>query len=67
MPQDITWEDEYRDPQLLVTKGDQPQKDVLRFFKFLRRKEGISLENLAVLDLGSGTGQECQLFGRTWK
>ena len=57
MPQDITWEDEYQDPQLLVTKGDQPQKGVLRFFKFLRRKEGINLENLTVLDLGSGTGR----------
>lgn len=63
MPQDITWEDEYQNPQLL-TKGDQPQKDVLRFFKFLRRKEGINLENLTVLDLGSGTGRNANYLAK---
>lgn len=62
MPQDATWEDEYQDPQLLVIEGDQPQKDVLRFFKFLRRKDGVNLENLTILDLGSGTGRNANFL-----
>ena len=56
MPQNIAWENEYKNPQL-VTKEDQPQKDVLRFFKFLKKEEDIELNNLTVLDLGSGTGR----------
>ena len=56
MPQDIAWENEYQNPQL-ITKEDRPQKDVLRFFKFLKKVGGIALENLTVLDLGSGTGR----------
>ena len=56
MPQDIAWENEYQNPQL-ITKEDRPQKDVLRLFKFLKKVGGIALENLTVLDLGSGTGR----------
>lgn len=56
MAQKTTWENEYRNPQLL-TKGDEPQKDTLRFFKFLKKEEGLNLENLNILDLGSGTGR----------
>ncbi len=56
MSQEIAWENEYQNPQLL-TKGDKPQNDVLRFFKFLKKQEGLVLENLNVLDLGSGTGR----------
>ncbi len=56
MPQGATWEKEYMNPQL-VTKEDRPQKDVLRFFKFLKKTEKVKLENLAILDLGSGTGR----------
>lgn len=56
MPQQFAWEKEYQNPQL-VTGNDQPQKDVLRFLKFLRKKEKVKLQNLNVLDLGSGTGR----------
>lgn len=56
MPQDIAWENEYQNPQL-ITKEDRPQKDVLRFFKFLKKVGGIELKNLTILDLGSGTGR----------
>jgi len=56
MPQQTTWENEYKRPQL-VTKDEAPQKDVLRFLKFLRRKEGVELSHLRVLDLGCGTGR----------
>ncbi len=54
--QDIVWEREYRNP-LLVTKSDEPQKDTLRFLKWLKKEQGIILGNLAVLDLGCGTGR----------
>jgi len=54
--QDIPWEREYRNPQL-VTKDEQPQKSTLRFLKFLKKEEGVVLENLTILDLGCGTGR----------
>ncbi|NTU99369.1 class I SAM-dependent methyltransferase, partial [Candidatus Falkowbacteria bacterium] len=56
MPQKDIWEREYRQPQL-VTKGEEPQKDVLRLLKDLRRKHGVVFDGLSVLDLGSGTGR----------
>ncbi len=54
--QDFIWEREYRNP-LLVTKGEDPQKDTLRFLKWLRREREIPLDHLSVLDLGCGTGR----------
>jgi SAM-dependent methyltransferase len=54
--QDTVWEREYRNPQL-VTKDEKPQKDTVRFLKFLKKEEGITLSRLHVLDLGSGTGR----------
>ncbi len=55
MPQQNAWEREYRNPQLL-TKEAEPQKDVRRFLKFMK-KQGVAVENLSVLDLGCGTGR----------
>jgi SAM-dependent methyltransferase len=54
--QDTVWEREYRNPQL-VTKDEKPQKDTLRFLKFLKKEEGVVLVGLRVLDIGSGTGR----------
>lgn len=56
MPQQVTWEKEYQHPQL-ITGDDQPQKDVLRFLKYLKKETGGELKNLHILDLGSGTGR----------
>ncbi|MEI6659912.1 MAG: class I SAM-dependent methyltransferase [bacterium] len=51
-----TWDREYRNPKL-VTKGDEPQADTLRIFKFLKKEEKFVLEDKTVLDLGCGTGR----------
>ena len=56
MPQGQVWEREYQSPQLL-TKKAEPQTDTKAFLKFVRKTEGVVLENLQVLDLGSGTGR----------
>ena len=56
MPQERAWEKEYQNPQLL-TKKAEPQQDTKNFFKFLRKSEKVRFNNLAVLDLGSGTGR----------
>ena len=56
MPQAEIWEREYQNPQLL-TKGAVPRSDVKRFVKFLRKIEDVDLQNLTILDLGSGTGR----------
>ncbi len=55
MAQNIAWEREYKKPTFL-TKKNEPQQDVVRFVRFLK-KEGISIENSVVVDLGSGTGR----------
>jgi len=61
MPQEYTWEQEYRNPQLL-TKSDEPRKDLKRYIKFLRKIEGVFPENLMILDLGSGTGRNVKFL-----
>lgn len=50
------WEKEYKSLTLLTGKPE-PQKDVTRFLKWLKKNQGIKLEGLKVLDLGSGTGR----------
>jgi SAM-dependent methyltransferase len=50
------WEKEYNNP-IFLSKKSEPQADVLRFFKFLRKEEGFLLSNKSVLDLGCGTGR----------
>jgi len=56
MPQKNTWEREYQNPQLIVM-GEEPRSDLKRYVKFLRKVEKIDLENLTILDLGSGSGK----------
>ncbi|NTW22441.1 class I SAM-dependent methyltransferase [Candidatus Falkowbacteria bacterium] len=56
MAQKQVWENEYRSPQL-VTKGEEPQNDVLRLLRVLKKKYGLEQTGLKVLDLGSGTGR----------
>lgn len=56
MPQTTAWEKEYQNPQL-ISKESEPQNDVKRFLKWLQKNEGLKIENLNILDLGSGTGR----------
>jgi SAM-dependent methyltransferase len=56
MSQRNTWEKEYRKPKLL-TKDSKPRKDVVSFLRFLRKEKKVTLNNLDVLDIGSGVGQ----------
>jgi SAM-dependent methyltransferase len=50
------WDREYKNPKL-VTKNDGPQKDTLRFLKFLKKEQGYYVEKRNILDLGCGTGR----------
>ncbi|HEY4505519.1 MAG TPA: methyltransferase domain-containing protein [Candidatus Paceibacterota bacterium] len=61
MTQEKVWENEYRNSKFL-TKENKPQSDVVRFVQFLRKEEGVVLEGLRVLDLGSGTGRNSFYF-----
>jgi SAM-dependent methyltransferase len=56
MPQKNTWEREYQNPQLIVM-GDEPRSDLKQYVKYLRKVEKVNVENLDVLDLGSGSGK----------
>lgn len=56
MAQQKAWEEEYRRKRL-ITGSPEPQKDVLRYFKYLRKDKKFILEEKRVLDLGSGTGR----------
>ncbi len=56
MPQKNTWEKEYSNAKLVILENDKPQKNVLRYFRFLK-KQGIILTNLSILDLGCGIGK----------
>lgn len=49
------WNKEYSDSKL-VTKKQEPQAFMLRFFRYLR-KQGMQWNNLRVLDLGCGNGR----------
>lgn len=56
MSQESIWEKEYHNPQL-VTGSTEPQNDFKRFVKWLKKTRETSLEDLRVLDLGSGLGK----------
>ncbi len=60
MAQENVWDREYKNSKLL-TKENKPQRDVVRFVKFLR-ENGVNLENSHILDLGSGTGRNSYYF-----
>ena len=51
-----SWEKEYRNPKL-VTLNDGPQKDTLRFLKFLKKEEDFEIVDRNIVDLGCGTGR----------
>ncbi|MFA6094764.1 MAG: class I SAM-dependent methyltransferase [Candidatus Paceibacterota bacterium] len=61
MPQHESWEREYRNPQLL-TKDKTPRADVVRFSRWLKKEQKISLDDATVLDLGSGIGRNAEYF-----
>ncbi len=56
MPQLEPWEREYQFP-LMISLGEEPQVDLKKALKFLRKKREVALEGLQVLDLGSGNGK----------
>jgi ubiquinone/menaquinone biosynthesis C-methylase UbiE len=56
MAQRDIWEKEYLNPQL-VTRDWEPQKQTKKFFKWLRKDQKLDMKNMAVLDLGCGTGR----------
>ena len=56
MPQQQAWEQEYKNSKF-ITQHDKPQKFFLRFLKYLKKEEKITLENFKILDLGAGTGR----------
>ncbi|MBA3733283.1 methyltransferase domain-containing protein [Patescibacteria group bacterium] len=61
MAQEKAWENEYRKSKLL-TKDNKPQSDVVRYVQYLIKQEKIDLENLNILDLGSGAGRNSFYF-----
>lgn len=63
MAQEKIWDKEYQNP-IMVTKLDKPQADVLRFFKYLKKQFGFTLENTDSLDLGSGTGRNTKYLAQ---
>lgn len=56
MAQKAEWEKEYNERRLM-TMGAEPQTDVLRFLRYLRKEKGFELGAAQVLDLGSGSGR----------
>lgn len=63
MAQESVWEQEYKNPKL-VTKDSKPQKDVLRYLKYLRKDCKFVLEDASALDLGSGTGRNSNYIAK---
>ncbi len=59
--QERAWEHEYRNSKLL-TKANEPQSDVVRFVKYLRKEQDMGIDGSFMLDLGSGTGRNSYYF-----
>ncbi len=60
MSQKNRWELEYQDPKLVATSFE-PTKDAKDFARFLKKKCG-TVEDMRVLDLGSGIGKNAHFF-----
>ncbi|MFZ4648364.1 MAG: class I SAM-dependent methyltransferase [Patescibacteria group bacterium] len=56
MRKNSAWEKEYEKP-LLVTKKEGPQNFIVQFLKYLKKEKRLPMSDLAVLDLGCGTGR----------
>lgn len=59
------WDEEYKESQLL-SKNDEPQADVLRFIKWLRKDAFYDTDNRVVLDLGCGNGRNVLYFANQY-
>jgi SAM-dependent methyltransferase len=64
--QEKEWAREY-DSRQMLSPGNKPQADVVRFAKWLKKRErrvdpAWDFDRLAVLDLGSGTGRNAFYF-----
>ncbi|MCA9351684.1 class I SAM-dependent methyltransferase [Patescibacteria group bacterium] len=57
MSNQSSWNDEYQKPQL-ITQSHKPQKDFLRFIKWIKKNKHLDLSaGLTALDLGCGVGR----------
>lgn len=61
MSQENVWDREYRKTKLL-TLENKPQADMVRFVRWLQKEKKVFLENLQILDIGSGTGRNSFYF-----
>lgn len=66
MSQQSAWDQEYKS-QKLLSPSNVPHADVVRFLRWLKKEhkkngEPIDMEELRVLDLGSGTGRNSYYF-----
>ena len=56
MTQKKSWEREY-ESRKLMTMGEEPQADVLRFLKWLKKSQDFTVIDSQIIDLGCGTGR----------
>ncbi|MCA9353141.1 class I SAM-dependent methyltransferase [Patescibacteria group bacterium] len=60
------WDDEYKKPKL-ITQSHKPQKDFLRFIKWVKRNKHLDLySGITVLDLGCGVGRNSFYMADTY-
>lgn len=56
MPQQRTWDNEYKNPEHLLHLNSKPQKGTLKFLKFMK-KQGVDIAKQTVIDIGCGNGR----------
>ena len=62
-----SWDAEYKKSQL-VTQSHKPQKDFLRFIKWIKNNKHIDIyDNITVLDLGCGVGRNSFFMADTYE